>query len=147
MQLNGVDEKILKMILEDARLSSREIAKNIGVSVGTVISRIKRMSDGGLIKGYSALLNYEELGYALTAVTEITVSKGRLVEAEEEIAKMPNVCAVYDVTGLYDALIIAKFKKREDLGHFTKQLLFLPYVERTNTHVVLMTVKEDFRLA
>ena len=91
-------------------------------------------------------MDHEKLGYQLTVVTEITVSKGRLVETENEIAKIQNVCGVYDVTGLTDAIIIAKFKSREDLGAFTKKLLSLPYIERTNTHVVLTTVKENFRL-
>jgi DNA-binding Lrp family transcriptional regulator len=133
-------------VQEDARFSSRQIAKNVGVSVGTVLSRIKKMEDAGVIKGYSTILDHEKLGYELTVVTEITVSKGRLVEMENEIAKNPNVCGVYDVTGLTDALIIGKFKSREDLGKFTKNLLALPYIERTNTHVVLTTVKENFRL-
>jgi DNA-binding Lrp family transcriptional regulator len=146
MELNETDKKILKNLLDDARFSSRQIAKNVGVSVGTVLSRIKKMEDMGIIKGYSAILDHEKLGYELTVVTEITVSKGRLVEMENEIAKNPNVCGVYDVTGLTDAVIIAKFKSREDLGKFTKNLLALPYIERTNTHVVLTTVKENFRL-
>jgi DNA-binding Lrp family transcriptional regulator len=144
--LNETDLKILKGLLEDARFSSRQIAKNVGVSVGTVLSRIKKMEDEGLIKGYSVLLNHEKLGYQLTVVTEITVSKGKLVETENEIAKIPNVCCVYDVTGLTDAIIVAKFKSREDLGQFTKRLLSLPFIERTNTHVVLTTVKENLRL-
>jgi len=146
MELNETDKKILKNLLEDARFSSRQIAKNVGVSVGTVLSRIKKMENVGIIKGYAVILNHEKLGYELTVVTEITVSKGRLVEMENEIAKNPNVCGVYDVTGLTDAVIIAKFKSREDLGKFTKTLLALPYIERTNTHVVLTTVKENFRL-
>ena len=146
MELNETDKKILRNLLDDARFSSRQIAKNVGVSVGTVLSRIKKMEDDGLIKGYSAILNHEKLGYELTVVTEITVSKGRLTEMENEIAKIPNVCGVYDVTGLTDAVIIAKFRSREDLGKFTKQLLALPYIERTNTHVALTTVKENFRL-
>ena len=146
MELNETDKKILKNLLEDARFSSRQIAKNVGVSVGTVLSRIKKMEDVGLIKGYSVILDHEKLGYELTVVTEITVSKGRLVEMENEIAKMSGVCGVYDVTGLTDAVIIGKFKSREDLGRFTKSLLALPYIERTNTHVVLTTVKESFRL-
>jgi len=138
--------KILQVLLEDARFSSRQIAKKVGVSVGTVLSRIKKMEEDGLIKGYSVIMNHERLGYELTVVMEVTVSKGRLVEMENEIAKIPNVCSVYDVTGLTDAFIIAKFKTREELGKFTKRLLALPYIERTNTHVVLTTVKEDFRL-
>jgi DNA-binding Lrp family transcriptional regulator len=146
MDLNETDIKILKGLLEDARYSSRQIAKNVGVSVGTVLSRIKKMEDDGLIKGYSVILDHEKLGYQLTVVTEITVSKGRLVEMENEIAKISNVCGVYDVTGSTDAVIIAKFKSREDLGAFTKRILALPYIERTNTHVVLTTVKENFRL-
>jgi DNA-binding Lrp family transcriptional regulator len=146
MDLNETDLKILKGLLTDARFSSRQIAKNVGVSVGTVLSRIKKMEDEGVIKGYSVLLDHEKLGYELTVVTEITVSKGRLTETESEIAKIPNVCGVYDVTGLTDAIIIAKFRSREDLGKFTKTLLALPYIERTNTHVVLTTVKENFRL-
>jgi DNA-binding Lrp family transcriptional regulator len=146
MDLNETDLKILKGLLADARFSSRQIAKNVGVSVGTVLSRIKRMEDEGIIKGYSVLLDHEKLGYELTVVTEITVSKGRLTETESEIARIPNVCGVYDVTGLTDAIIIAKFRSREDLGKFTKTLLALPYIERTNTHVVLTTVKENFRL-
>jgi len=146
VELNETDLKILKGLLADARFSSRQIAKNVGVSVGTVLSRIKRMEDEGIIMGYSVLLDHEKLGYELTVVTEITVSKGRLTETESEIAKITNVCGVYDVTGLTDAIIIAKFRSREDLGKFTKTLLALPYIERTNTHVVLTTVKENFRL-
>ena len=136
MPLNETDLRILQVLLEDARFSSRQIAKKVGVSVGTVLSRIKKMEEEGLIKGYSVIMDHEKLGYQLTVVMEVTVSKGRLIEMENEIAKIPNVCSVYDV----------KFKTREDLGRFTKRLLALPYIERTNTHVVLTTMKEDFRL-
>ncbi|MCK4668503.1 Lrp/AsnC family transcriptional regulator [Candidatus Bathyarchaeota archaeon] len=146
MRLDETDVKILRILLSDARLSSRQIAKQSGVSIGTVLSRVKKMEEGGIIRGYSAMLDQEKLGYEFTVVSEITVSKGRLLEMENEIARLPNVCCVYDVTGLIDAIIIAKFKNREELGKFTKRLLALPYVERTNTHVVLTTIKEDFRL-
>jgi len=146
MRLDETDVKILKALTLDARLSSRQIAKQCGVSIGTVLSRIKKMEQKGIIKGYSALLEHEKLGYELTVVSEITVSKGRLLEMENEIARLPNVCCVYDVTGLIDAIMVAKFKDREELGKFTKRLLAMPYVERTNTHVVLTTIKEDFRI-
>jgi len=146
MRLDETDVKILKALAFDARLSSRQIAKQCDVSIGTVLSRMKRMEKEGIIKSYSALLDQEKIGYELTVVSEITVSKGRLLEMENEIARLPNVCCVYDVTGLTDAVIIAKFKGREELSKFTKRLLALPFVERTNTHVVLTTIKEDFRL-
>jgi DNA-binding Lrp family transcriptional regulator len=146
MDLDETDLKILKALVADARLSSRQIARKCDISIGTALSRIKRMESEGMIKGYTALLDQERLGYELTVVTEITVSKGRLLEMENEIARIPNVCCVYDLTGLSDAAIIAKFKSREELSGFTKKLLSLPYVERTNTHVVLTTIKEDFRV-
>jgi len=146
MQLDETDVKILKALTEDARLSSRQIAKQCDVSIGTALSRIRKMEKEGVIKGYTTLLDHEKLGYELTVMTEMTVSKGRLLEVENEIARMPNVCCVYDLTGLIDAAIVAKFKNREELSKFTKRLLSLPYVERTNTHVVLTAVKEDFRI-
>jgi len=146
MGLDETNVKILKALTEDARLSSRQIAKQCGISIGTALSRTRKMEEEGIIKGYAALLDQEKLGYELTVMTEITVSKGRLLEMENEIARIPHVCCVYDLTGLSDAAIIAKFKSREELSKFTKRLLSLPFVERTNTHVVLTTIKEDFRI-
>jgi len=144
--MDETDVKILKTLVSDARLSSRQISKKTSVSIGTVLTRMKKMEKASIIRGYSAVVDHEKLGYMLTALIEITVSKGRLLEMENEIARMPNVCAVYDVTGLTDAFVIAKFKSRENLSAFAKRLLALPYVERSNTHVVLTTIKEDFRL-
>jgi DNA-binding Lrp family transcriptional regulator len=146
MVMDETDVKILRSLVSDARLSSRQVSKKSGVSIGTVLTRMKKLEKEGVIRGYSAVVDHEKLGYMLTALIEITVSKGRLLEMENEIARMPNVCAVYDVTGLADAFVIAKFKSREDLSSFAKRLLAMPYVERSNTHVVLTTIKEDFRL-
>lgn len=144
--VDQLDRLILKEYQRDARLSYREVAKRLGVATGTVLSRISRLEKEGIIKGYIALIDYSKLGYSLTAVTELTVAQGRLVDVEKEVAKIENTCCVYDVTGLTDAIVIAKFRDTNELGRFTKRLLSLPYVERTNTHVVLDTVKEDFRL-
>ena len=104
------------------------------------------MERAGVIKGYSAVLDHERMGYQLTVLAEITVSKGKLLEMEQAISKIPNTCAVYDVTGLTDAVVLAKFKSRDELSKFTKSLLSMPFVDRTNTHMVLTTVKEDMRL-
>ena len=146
MPIDEIDKKILSEYLNNAKLSFREVASKIGVAVGTVLSRTRKMEREGLIKGYSAILDHEKLGYELTVVTEVTVSKGKLLDMEREVAKMPNICAVYDVTGLTDAIVVAKFRNREELSKFTKAILAMPFIERTNTHIVLTTVKEDFRL-
>jgi DNA-binding Lrp family transcriptional regulator len=144
--LDEIDRKLLRELLTNSKRSYRELATAIGVSAATVINHVQRLESAGVIKDYSARLDHERLGYELTVVTEIVVSKGKLLETDEEIAKIPNVCAVYDITGQTDAMVVAKFKSRNKLSDFTKALLAMPYVERTNTHVVLTTVKEDFRL-
>ena len=143
--MDGTDVKILKRLLRDARMSYRRVAKEIGVSPPTVLARVDKLEKEGVIKSYSAMLDHEKLGYDLTAIIDITATKGKIVDLEKQIAKFPNVCAVYDTTGLTDMTIIAKFKSRAELSSFVKKDLSLPYVERTNTHVVLVTVKEDFR--
>jgi len=144
--VNELDKRILSVLLEDGRASCREVARILGVSPATVAKRLKKLENSGLVKGYTALLDHEKLGYDITVITAITVSGGKLLEVEREIAKLPGVCAVYDVTGPVDVMVIAKFRNRQELSRFTKSLLAMPHVERTCTYVVLTTVKEDFRL-
>jgi DNA-binding Lrp family transcriptional regulator len=146
LNIDEIDRKILAELIRDCRKSYRAIAKRAGTSVGTALTRIRRMEKAAVIRGYTAILDHEKLDYQLTVITEITVSRGKLLEMEEAIGKLPNTCAVYDVTGLTDAVVIAKFHSRDELSKFTKSLLAMPFVDRTNTHVVLTTVKEDFRL-
>ena len=146
VEMDELDRKILQAYLTDSRISYRELAHKLGVSTTTVQSRTSKLEKAGVIRGFSAIFDHEKIGYQLTAITEITVAKGKLLELEREVAKIPQVLAVYDVTGLTDAMVIAKFKSREELSKFTKTLLAMPFIERTNTHIVLTTVKEDFRL-
>jgi DNA-binding Lrp family transcriptional regulator len=146
LSVDDLDRRILQEYLRDARQSHRTVARKLGVATGTVLARTRRLERTGIVRRYAAVLDHERLGYTLTVVTEIQVSKGKLLEMEREIARMKNVCAVYDITGHTDALVVAKFRDREELNRFTKGLLALPFVERTNTHLVLTTVKEDFAL-
>ena len=146
MKIDEVDRKILLQLTTDCRMSYRQIARNARISVGTALNRVRRLEKAGVIRGYSAIVDHEKIGYELTGIAEITVSKGRLLEIEKAVSKLPNACAVYDVTGLTDAIVIAKFHNRQELSKFTKNLLALPFVNRTNTRVVLQTIKEDFRL-
>lgn len=142
--VDEVDAKIIKMLELDARISFREIAKKLKISEGTVYNRVKRLQGDGIIKGYSANVDPTKLGMDLSAVIGLRVAGGHLVEVEQEISKSKDVCCVYDVTGDYDAVIIARFRSRADLNRFVKNVLSNPHVERSVTHVVLNTVKEDF---
>ncbi len=131
-------------MLKDARMSYRKIADEIDMSPPTVLSRVQKLEKEKIIKSYSALVDHEKLGYDLTAVIEVTAVKGKITEVQKHISKFPNVCAVYDITGLTDIIVVAKFKNRKDLSDFVKKEMSLPYIERTNTRMVLVTVKEDF---
>jgi DNA-binding Lrp family transcriptional regulator len=122
------------------------MALKLGMSTVTVLSRIKKLEKGKIIRGYTAIVDHEKLGYSLTAIIEIVAKNDKIVDIEEEISKFENVCAVYDVTGSTDTVIIAKFKERNDLSKFVKGLASIPNVKNTITHVVLNTTKEDFRL-
>lgn len=144
--IDQLDLKILRNLLSDGRISFRELASNLGVSTTTVATRVSRLQAAKVIRGYSTVIDFQKLGYDLTVVTEIHVSKGKLLEMEAEIARVPGVVAVYDVTGEIDAIVISKCRDREELSRFTKGLLSMHFVERTNSHVVLTSVKEDFRL-
>jgi len=132
--------------MEDSRQSYREIARKIGVSPGTVVSRIREMEKKGIIEKYTAKLNYEKLGYDLTVITEVTVSNGMIVEVGHDITKIKEAFAIYNVTGDADVMVLAKFRNRDELSNFTKRVLKLPNVERTKTHLVLITLKEDFNI-
>jgi DNA-binding Lrp family transcriptional regulator len=146
MELDELDLRILRLCLSDCRMSYRQMAAELKVSTSTVTARVARLEKERVIRGYSAQLDYGTLGYDLTVISEVLVSKGKLLEMDKEISKLPGVCAVYDVTGEIDGIVVSKFKDREELSRFTKSLLTLPFVERSNSHVVLTTVKEDLRL-
>ena len=142
--IDETSRKVLAEYLQDSRQSFREVARKIGISSGTVASRIKEMEENGVIKKYTTLLNYEKLGFELTAITEITVSEGMMIEVGNEISKIDHTVGVYNVTGDSDILVIAKFRSRAALSDFTKTILKLEHVVRTKTHVVLNTLKEDY---
>jgi len=144
--VDEISQKVLEEYIKDSRQSFREVARKIGISSGTVASRIKDMEEAGIIKKYTTQLDYEKLGYELTAVTEIIVSEGMMMEVGTEISKIRHAVGVYNVTGDSDILIIAKFRSRQDLSDFTKTILKMPHVVRTKTHVVLNTLKEENNL-
>ena len=146
MGLDETDTKILKNLLVDARQSARQLAYKLGISTVTMISRIKKLEQKKIIKGYSVQLDHEVLGYEISAIIEVTTRHGKMLEIEQKIAEIDNICAVYDVTGRADIVLIGKFKTRQDLSDFIKNLSSIPDVEDTVTHMVLNTIKEDFRL-
>ncbi|MCD6467440.1 MAG: Lrp/AsnC family transcriptional regulator [Methanomicrobia archaeon] len=144
--IDKLDKEILNEMNKNARLSFRDIAKILGVSVATISHRVKKMEDLGIIKGYIPLLDQKKVGYDFTAVIEISIEKGRLSNVEKKLAEFDNTLGVYDITGLYDALVIARFKDRDHLNDFIKKIQKFEFVQKTYTSIVLEVVKEDIRI-
>ena len=140
--MDDIDKKIIKVLEDDARTSLRKISELVDVSLGTVSNRVKRMEKNGIIRGYSVILDPDKIGWELNVVIGLRIQKGRLIEIQERIAKDSRVHGVYDVTGDFDSMVIARAKNRKDLDDLSKNVLSIDGVERSITHLVLNTVKE-----
>ncbi|WGI17687.1 Lrp/AsnC family transcriptional regulator [Methanonatronarchaeum sp. AMET-Sl] len=146
MSIDETDIQILKELQKDARKPYREIAKNIGKSEGTVYNRIQKMQKNGVIKGFVPDIDYQKLGYDLITIIGISGEGSQIEDLEKEIAQNPHITAVYDVTGEYDAITIAKFQNREQLNQFIKQILSRKDVKKTYTMLTLNTIKEQHQI-
>ena len=141
--IDDTDLDILAILSEDGKIKYHHIANKLGKSPITIKSHIDKLEESGVIKNYGIEIDYEKLGYNIIAVIEITISKGKMLEVEKDIAKNSNVFGVYDITGDYDALILARFKSRFDLSDMIKDLHASPNIESTNTHLILNVIKES----
>ena len=144
--IDELDEKILAELQRNSRASYRQLAKRVGVSPATLITRMARLERDKVVLCYSADLDYSRLGYEFTAVIEVTIRKGALLEVQKRIAHMPGVVSVYDVTGGSDSIVIARTKSSREFSRLVKKILAIDNVERTNTHVILNVLKEDYKL-
>lgn len=142
-QMDEVDKRILEELKKDCRRSYRKLATGTGLSPAALIDRVKRLEKAGYVKGYSAVLDYNRLGYEFVAIVQISISHGAaLLEVQKKIAKLSGVAAVYDITGQHDSMAILKCKSRQELSALVKRILNIPKVVKTNTSMVLNVVKE-----
>jgi DNA-binding Lrp family transcriptional regulator len=142
----NIDETDLEIIAElkkDARKSCRELAKKVGISASTLISRMNRLEKQKVIRGYEPRIDLSAMGYDFFALIEITFTRGASLELQQKISSMQGITAVYDITGNSDSMALAKCKNRQDFSRLVKKIGAMPGVERTNTHVILNVVKEE----
>ena len=142
MKIDKTDEQIINEFISNAKIPLRQLASKLKVSFVTVMNRIKRLEKEGVIENYSSKINYEKLGLGVHVLIEIRILKGKLFELEKKIARNPNVYAVYDTTGEYDATVFAKFKSTRKMDDFLKKIQTFDFVEKTNTKLVLNTIKD-----
>ncbi len=136
-----LDLRIMRELVRNSNRSYRALAKDLGMSTTAIIDRIRELEAAGRIIGYGARLDYLKLGYEFMGLVEISISGKRIVEAEQKIAKLPRVAAVWDTTGEFDALAVVMCKSRGELSATVKRMLSIDGVEKTNTNVVLNVVK------
>lgn len=152
MKLDELDIKILRILQENCKLSTREMASQLDVPITTVYSRIKRLGGLGLIKGYRALLDSKKLGKGTTAFILASVAythprRSDIIsqrEVAEEVSKFPEVQEVHIISGDWDLLIKVRAEDVDRVGSFVvDKLRTVEGVEKTLTCMVFNTLKEE----
>jgi Lrp/AsnC family transcriptional regulator, regulator for asnA, asnC and gidA len=142
-EIDADDRKILDALIRDARQSHRALAQKTGLALATLNRRVRRMEQRGVIRGYRVLLEPEAVGWTMSAIIGLRIEKGYIRQVQKTIAKDPRVFAVYDVTGEWDGVVLARLRHRADLDDLAKTTLSAPHIDRTNTMFVLATVAEE----
>ncbi|MEX2752921.1 MAG: Lrp/AsnC family transcriptional regulator, partial [Candidatus Freyarchaeota archaeon] len=106
MVLDELDKKIVELLSADSRLSYREIAKKLGVSHINVSSRIKKLEDEKVIRGYTVILNPEYLNLYSLCIRISAKTGANLATVGSEIASLPRVYVVLRVYGDFDLLVL-----------------------------------------
>jgi DNA-binding Lrp family transcriptional regulator len=145
-ELDETDKRIIGMLNKDARLSFRHISRELKISLTKVTSRVKKMENQGIIRGYIPLIDAEKIGFDLLVIIGLDISKAKTMEIQEKIAKDPHVFEVYNTIGQWDSVIIARFKNRADLDSFIRKVLSIKGVDKTYTQLVMHIIKNEQRL-
>jgi DNA-binding Lrp family transcriptional regulator len=150
LQLDAIDRSILNELQADGRLSNVELAQRVHLSPSACLRRVKQLEETGVIAGYVALLNPKLVGQSGISFTIINLAKmsNALLEAFEiAVRETPEILDCFYVAGANDYLIRFTYRDAEDLERFhTEVLMRLPGVDRSNSMLVLRTVKRTTAL-
>ena len=142
-ELDELDEKILKMIVNDARIPFLEVARSCNVSGAAIHQRIQKLTNMGVIKGSEFVVNAERIGYETCAFIGIFLRSPSTFEyVVEELEKIPEVVECYYTTGQYDLLIKVYAKNNKDLLRIIHSELQPLGLSRTET---MICFKDGFR--
>ena len=138
MKVDEIDKKILKILRSNARISLTKIAKEIGLSVMGVKNRISRLEKAGILRGYSANIDYAKLGYSIIAFVGINTEPQKRIDVIRELKKRKEVIELYEVTGTYDIIAKVVIKDMEELRKFLA--ITMAEVEGvTSTYTMIIT--------
>ena len=97
--MDEIDQKILKILMRDARISQKELAAKVGLSAPGVAERVRRLEERGVIRGFTIDVDPEALGYPLQAIVRIRPLPGKLHIVQQLIAEIPEFGECDKVTG------------------------------------------------
>ena len=142
MTYENLDAKLVNALLGDGRASLRSLAEDLDVSVTTVSNHLKDLEDQGVIDGYTPKVDYDALGYDVTAILQLKVEGNALPDVTERLQDHDRMISVYEVTGDYDIIAVGKFADTDEMNQHIKTLLNDPDIKESNTSVVLNAASE-----
>jgi DNA-binding Lrp family transcriptional regulator len=142
MTYENLDTELVNALLGDGRASLRSLADDLDVSVTTVSNHLADLEDEGVIRGYSPTVDYNALGYDVTAVIQLKVEGSALPDITDRLREHDQMISVYEVTGDHDVVAVGKFRDTDDMNEEIKTLLADADIRESNTNVVLNTVSE-----
>ncbi len=149
-QLDELDIVILQELQADSSLSNVELARRIDLSAPATHTRVKRLEQLGFIKQYTAILDYEKLGYDMLCFIFVSLQMHQTEEVQnfrDVMLGLPEVLECHFVTGDYDYIIKVAIRSRQDLQQFLMDRLTpIPAVAQIHTHIVLDEVKSTTAL-
>lgn len=139
LSIDGIDKKILRYLMEDARKPILEIARNIGISGAAIHQRLRKLEKSGLISGSKFVINPKILGYTTMAYIGIFLDKAMSnPKAVKELEKIPEVLECHYTTGDWSILIKVLCKDNEHLMQvLNKKIQQIEGVSRTETFISL----------
>jgi DNA-binding Lrp family transcriptional regulator len=142
MTYENLDRKLVNALLGDGRASLRSLAEDLDVSVTTVSNHLSALEEDGIIHGYTPKVDYDKLGYDVTAILQLKVEGSELVDVTETLSEHKQMVSVYEVTGDHDIIAVGKFEDTDGMNNEIKTLLNDPGITESNTSVVLNAAKE-----
>jgi len=142
MTYENLDRKFVNALLGDGRASLRSLGEDMDVSVTTVSNHLSDLEDEGIINGYTPKVDYDALGYDVTAIIQLKVEGSSLPDVTESLKQHKQMISVYEVTGDYDIIAVGKFTDTDGMNAQIKELLTDPEIKESNTSVVLNTASE-----
>jgi Lrp/AsnC family transcriptional regulator for asnA, asnC and gidA len=142
--MDELDRKIIGLLERNGRASNARIARDVGVSEGTVRRRLKRLVSDRIIN-VIALPDPRKLGYESEALIGIQVDPDKIDQVATKVAELDHTRWVAVTTGTYDVFAWATLPNAEALGQFLREKIgTIPGIRRTETFVNLAVKKREY---